>query len=162
MLQTGEVYLMAGPHDKETAAQGYVESLASSEAYALLQTNPEAQLVDVRTRAEWSFVGLPDLDALGRQPLLAEWQQFPSMAVDPAFAQKVGDTLTEAGATKETPLLFLCRSGGRSLAAARAMAAAGFSACINVSDGFEGDMDANRQRGRVNGWKAAGLPWVQS
>jgi len=70
--------------------------------------------------------------------------------------------LGDAIADKDTPLLFLCRSGVRSAAAARAMTAAGYSTCLNVSDGFEGPMDAQGKRGSQAGWKAAGLPWRQS
>jgi rhodanese-related sulfurtransferase len=70
--------------------------------------------------------------------------------------------MVEAAADKDTPLLFLCRSGGRSHAAAAALAAAGFTRCYNVLEGFEGDKDASGQRNRVGGWRAAGLPWQQS
>ncbi|MCB1482851.1 MAG: rhodanese-like domain-containing protein [Rhodobiaceae bacterium] len=136
--------------------------MAASEAFEALAADPRAQMIDVRTKAEWTFVGVADLSSIGRQTVLAEWQQFPAMAVDPQFAERLTDALAQAGVDRETALFFICRSGARSLAAARAMAQAGFSNCINVSDGFEGDVDEKRHRGGVNGWKAAGLPWVQS
>lgn len=139
-----------------------VSAMPAAEAFEALAADGKAQLIDVRTKAEWTFVGVADLSSIGRQPVLAEWQQFPAMAVDPQFADRLAGALTQAGFGQDTKLFFICRSGARSLAAAKAMAAAGFGNCINVSDGFEGDVDGERHRGRVNGWKAAGLPWVQS
>ena len=139
-----------------------IAQMPAKAAFPALQDDPAAQLLDVRTRAEWTFVGVPDLGAIGRQPVLLEWQQFPSMAVDAEFVARLDAGLRGAGADNDTQLFFLCRSGQRSLAAAMAMHAAGYRRCINVSDGFEGDMDDARRRGNVNGWKAAGLPWVQS
>jgi rhodanese-related sulfurtransferase len=61
----------------------------------------------------------------------------------------------------EAPILFICRSGGRSRAAAAALTAAGYRRCYNVAEGFEGNPDPERHRGKTGGWKAAGLPWVQ-
>ena len=126
-----------------------------------LKTNADAQLVDVRTQAEWTFVGQPDLSALNKSVVLAQWSSFPEQAVDPQYADKLGQALENAGLDKDTPLFFLCRSGVRSLAAARAMAALGYTQCHNVTDGFEGPHDAERRRGRIAGWKASGLPWSQ-
>jgi rhodanese-related sulfurtransferase len=118
-------------------------------------------LVDVRTSAEWAFVGLPDLSSIGKRPVLVEWLDFPGNNLNQAFVAQLSDALTKTGANKDTELFFLCRSGGRSLSAARAMAAAGYSRCRNVADGFEGPLDPNRHRGSHRGWKAKGLPWVQ-
>ncbi|MGD0143130.1 MAG: rhodanese-like domain-containing protein [Rhizomicrobium sp.] len=138
----------------------YAGDLTSDAAWALLNDNPKAQLVDVRTTAEWSFVGLPDLSSVGRDVHCVEWQSFPTMAVNPDF---VGQTKAQlAGAVADTPVLFLCRSGARSRAAAIAMTRAGFSRAYNIAGGFEGDMDQQRHRGQRNGWKASGLPWKQS
>jgi rhodanese-related sulfurtransferase len=134
--------------------------LSSSDAYQRLNEQPHAVLIDVRTEAEWMFVGIPELPS-GR-PLFLSWQVYPGMAMNGGFVETLTDALGGDQAEKERPLMFLCRSGGRSQAAALAMAEAGFTHCINVADGFEGDMDAERKRGRVNGWKASGLPWVQS
>jgi rhodanese-related sulfurtransferase len=115
----------------------------------------------VRTRAEWAFVGLPDLSTLNKRPLLVEWQTFPDNREDPQFAERLGATLKEVGVMPDTEVFFICRSGSRSKRAAEVMTAAGFSACRNVADGFEGPLDGDRHRGRVGGWKAAGLPWSQ-
>ena len=116
--------------------------------------------VDVRTRAEWSFVGVPDLSAAGKEPVLMEWQLFPTMSLNPGFAADLSSALGQA--RKNAPVLFLCRSGARSRAAAIAMTGVGFSRCFNILGGFEGDLDGMKHRGRQNGWKAADLPWVQS
>ncbi len=136
--------------------------LAAEEAFELIRSDPAAVLVDVRTKAEWSYVGMPDLSALGNAPILLEWQQFPAMGVDADFAAKLDDMLAARGTAKGKPVLFLCRSGVRSLAAAQAMAARGYTRCLNISGGFEGHPDESRHRGRIDGWKAKGLPWVQS
>lgn len=140
----------------------YGGDITSSEAWSFLTETTAARVIDVRTRAEWTFVGVPDLSALGREVLLVEWQSFPEMTIDPAFAQRVSDRLTQDGVMADAPLLFLCRSGGRSRAAAIAMTEAGYSACFNIADGFEGNLDQARHRGGIDGWKAAGLPWMQS
>lgn len=140
----------------------YAGDLSTAEAWALLQKEPKAQLVDVRTAAEWTFVGLPDLSSLGREALCIEWQSFPDMAIDPQFAATVADQVRRMGDATDTPLLFLCRSGARSRAAAIALTRAGFSRAYNIAGGFEGDLDERRHRGHRNGWKAQGLPWRQS
>lgn len=141
---------------------GFAGDIECRDAWALLTGTPKAQLVDVRTAAEWTFVGLPDLSGLGRNVLAVEWQNYPSMAVNPGFVAETAKLLAAAGADKNTPVLFLCRSGGRSLAAAKAMAEAGYTQTYNVAGGFEGDPDSERHRGTRNGWKASGLPWRQN
>jgi rhodanese-related sulfurtransferase len=140
----------------------YAGDVGAGEAWDKLNSDPKAQLVDVRTVAEWNFVGLPDLAGLGRRVHCVEWQSFPSMAPNPDFVAEIGRKLAAAGAGPDATVLFLCRSGGRSRAAAIAMARAGYQKAFNVAGGFEGDLDAERHRGNSNGWKAQGLPWKQS
>jgi rhodanese-related sulfurtransferase len=140
----------------------YAGNISAREAWELLKSDPKAQLVDVRTAAEWSFVGVPDLNQLGRTVVRVEWQVYPSMERNPKFEAAVAERLKVAGATEATPVFFLCRSGARSAAAAAAMTAVGFNKCFNVATGFEGDLDAQKHRGRANGWKVDGLPWVQA
>lgn len=140
----------------------YAGNISAREAWELLKGDPKAQLVDVRTAAEWSFVGVPDLASLNRAVVRVEWQVYPSMERNPKFEAAVAERLKAAGATEATPVFFLCRSGARSQAAAAAMTAAGFAKCFNVVAGFEGDLDASKHRGRANGWKVDGLPWVQA
>lgn len=144
------------------SAGAYKGDVPSDGAWRGLAEDPQAVLVDVRSRAEWTFVGVPDLSAVGKEPLLLEWQRYPGMAVNEDFVGELTQALKASGAGEDTPIYFLCRSGGRSAAAAAAMTAAGFGNCINISDGFEGGMDGSRHRGTVGGWKATGLPWVQT
>ena len=136
----------------------YAGDVTSEKAWRALQQDPAAVLVDVRTRAEWIFVGTPDLSAAGKEVVQIEWQSFPGMAVNEEFVAAV----ESRGATPESKLYFICRSGIRSRDAAIAMTAAGYAQCCNVADGFEGDLDGNKHRGATGGWKAAGLPWSQS
>lgn len=136
---------------------GFAGEVTAAQAWERLAADPAARLVDVRTQAEWAFVGVPDLSALARQPILLSWQVFPTMAVNEDFAAQ----LAGHGVTKADTLYFLCRSGARSKAACEVMNLHGYRQCWNILDGFEGPLDADRHRGRVAGWKAAGLPWVQ-
>ncbi len=134
------------------------------EAWRILVEQSAARLIDVRTRAEWGFVGVPDLAEVGRSPVLIEWASLPDMSANPRFAAEVMEAL---GDEQPETLLFLCRSGARSLQAAFAVAdhigKTGISAhCLNVAEGFEGDLDAEGHRGGLNGWKARGLAWRQS
>lgn len=137
----------------------YAGDVSAADAWADLKANPAAQLVDVRTAAEWTFVGLPDLSGAGRRVHCIEWVSFPDMAPNPAFVAEVASAL---GSNTSAPVYLLCRSGARSRAAAMALTAAGYSNCFNVAGGFEGDLGAERHRGQTNGWKAAGLPWIQT
>ena len=141
---------------------GQVGELPALAAYELLRADRDAVLVDVRTAAEWSFVGTPDLSSLGKEVLFLEWQSFPSSQLVPGFTDSLQTKLQTQAVPKSAALLFICRSGARSLAAARAMAAQGFTNCINVAGGFEGPCDPERHRGGLEGWKAQGLPWVQN
>jgi rhodanese-related sulfurtransferase len=134
-----------------------VEDVSPQASWDALRQDPDAMLVDVRTDAEWTFVGVPDLGAAGKQPVLIPWQLYPSMQVNGAFVE----SLRRAGATPLSKLYFICRSGARSLAAAQAAQAAGFPHAYNVADGFEGPPDPAGHRGNTGGWKAEGLPWRQ-
>lgn len=147
-----------------SGAQPIVDEVNPTEAYRLLESDPETALIDVRTRAEWAFVGLPDLSALDRPVWPIEWVAFPDMARNSAFVDQL---MSQTGGKLPTRLLFICRSGGRSMAAAQTVAATlagqGVAAhCTNVAEGFEGDLDQDGHRGRANGWKARGLPWRQN
>jgi rhodanese-related sulfurtransferase len=141
---------------------GYAGDILAVDAYALLGGELTSVLIDVRTRAEWAYVGTPDIQALGKTPLFLEWQSYPSMAVDASFAASLEALLLSGGVERGASLVFLCRSGARSRHAATAMTSAGWGPCFNVSDGFEGQLDNSRRRGAVSGWKAGGLPWTQT
>jgi rhodanese-related sulfurtransferase len=135
----------------------YAGDVTSRQAWDSLSENKRAVLVDVRTRPEWSYVGLPQLDAIGKRVLLVSWQRFPALDLNPQFAEE----LAAHQIGKDDPIYFICRSGVRSRAAAEAATANGYKRCFNVADGFEGPRDGEGHRGRLAGWKASGLPWVQ-
>lgn len=132
----------------------YRGDVAPKEAYERLQKNASAVLVDVRTQPEWTFVGVPQADRLVR----VSWQVYPQMEVNGRFVEEV----KAMGLSPDTEILCICRSGARSSSAATALAAAGFTNCWNVAEGFEGDKNVQGRRGQSNGWKAHGLPWAQS
>jgi len=135
----------------------YAGDISAIEAWERLKSDPKAQLLDVRTRAEWNFVGLPDLSSVGRRVHCVEWQGFPTGARNPGFVGEAAQQLEDPGCQ----VILLCRSGARSRAAAIALTQAGFAQAFNISDGFEGDPDAEGHRGKINGWKASNLPWRQ-
>ncbi|RIY00814.1 rhodanese-like domain-containing protein [Aureimonas flava] len=142
-------------------SRSYKGDVSVEECWSVLQSDPQSFLVDVRTSAEWNFVGFPLVPENGRDAVFAEWQNYPSMSVDAGFVERVGAAVRAAGGSQESAIFFLCRSGARSMSSAAAMTAAGFSACHNVLDGFEGPPDPDGHRGNLAGWKAAGLPWRQ-
>jgi rhodanese-related sulfurtransferase len=128
----------------------YAGALTPAEAYEVWQLAPGAKLVDVRTGAERAWVGqVPGAVEL-------EWLSWPGSQQNPAFVAQLRQQVDP-----EALVMFLCRSGGRSDAAARAAQAAGYTSCYNVLEGFEGDRDANGHRNRIGGWRHAGLPWKQ-
>jgi rhodanese-related sulfurtransferase len=134
----------------------YAGDVTPAEAWEGLSSDPGAVLVDVRTAPEWSYVGLPDLRPLGKDVVRIEWQTYPTGAVNADFVAE----LEAAGVDRAATVYFLCRSGVRSVAAAEAATAAGWTSSLNVLEGFEGPHDAEHHR-TVSGWKVAGLPWVQ-
>ncbi|WP_186241411.1 rhodanese-like domain-containing protein [Mycobacterium simulans] len=135
----------------------YAGDITPLEAWKMLSDNPEAVLVDVRTDAEWRFVGVPDLSSLGRQVVFIEWNTSDGKHNDNFLADLRGRI--SAGA-EERPVIFLCRSGNRSIGAAEVATAGGIAPSYNVLDGFEGQLDAHGHRGET-GWRAVGLPWKQ-
>jgi rhodanese-related sulfurtransferase len=134
-----------------------VENVPPAQVWEALRSDPQAQLVDVRTDAEWNFVGLPDLAPAGKQAVLIQWQVYPTMQVNEQFAEQ----LKQAGFTPDHHIYFLCRSGQRSAAAAMAAQDAGFPHAYNIAEGFEGTPDGAGHRGTISGWKVRGLPWRQ-
>ena|SRR5215471_5267728 len=149
------------PSQPGSVPGNYAGDLTAKETWELLAQEAQGQLIDVRTVAEWNFVGVPDMSALKRETIYCEWQHFPP-GPNPHFLAEVVAALEQTNYRKGAPLAFLCRSGARSRAAAIAMTAAGYGPCFNVKDGFEGALDAQNHRGQAAGWKAAGLPWLQS
>jgi rhodanese-related sulfurtransferase len=144
-------------HALTSGQDAYAGEISPQDAWEYLRRDPKAMLVDVRTPPEWTFCGEPDLRSIGKEPLKISWKLFPTYAVNTHFVT----SLKEAGIKDRTPLFFLCRTGGRSLDAACAATAAGYSHCYNVTDGFEGPFNEQHQRSSVAGWRASGLPWLQ-
>jgi len=129
----------------------YEGALMPDEAYEIWKSAPGAKLVDVRSRAEFDFVGrIPGAVEI-------EFMIYPGMKTNPNFMMAM-----EQQVEKEALVMFICRSGGRSHHAANLATQAGYPDCYNVLAGFEGDANADKHRGVLNGWKVLGLPWEQS
>ena len=134
----------------------FLGNTSSMQTWQALQNQPEAVLIDIRTQAEWKYVGVPDLSSLGKSLIQVEWQVFPSMERNPRFLRE----LQARGVTPERLVYLICRSGIRSRDAAEFLAARGYTT-YNVTEGFEGSLDDNGHRG-ASGWRAERLPWKQS
>ncbi len=132
----------------------YAGALTPQEAFEVLQADAKALLVDVRTKAE--------LDLVGRIPgaLNVEWAFYPGMVANESFAAQLKAELEQRHFDKDSVLIFLCRTGGRSNNAATVAASLGFAQVYNTLEGFEGEANADKQRTMINGWKHAGLPWT--
>lgn len=136
----------------------YAGDITPEQAWKLLSDNRQAVLVDVRTDAEWRFVGVPDLSSLGRSVVYIEWNRVDGRRND-NFLAELSERVPPDD--DERPVIFLCRSGNRSIGAAEAATEAGIAPSYNVLDGFEGHLDDAGHRGGT-GWRAIGLPWKQS
>jgi len=141
----------------QIGAQGYAGDVTVLQAWDMLKDSQNTTLVDVRTKAEWSFVGLPDLSSIDKKVYPISWVLFPDMSPNSCFIEELKTSQPDVTA----PVLFLCRSGVRSIAAAIAATNAGYTKCYNVLGGFEGDLDKSNHRGNSAGWKAENLNWVQ-
>jgi rhodanese-related sulfurtransferase len=129
-----------------------IENLTPQASWELMQQNPTAVLVDVRTQMEHAYVGHP----IGAVHI--PWKEAPGWEINPNFIAEVTNLIPE----KERPILLLCRSGQRSLSAAQALEQAGYKHLVNIVDGFEGLLDGNKHRNTIGGWRFCGLPWKQS
>ena len=139
----------AGQERGKKMGLNYAGALLPAEAHQLMQSG--AKLVDVRTKPELQYVGkVPGSVAV-------EWQTYPGNRENPEFLAELA-----ASVPKDTPVMFLCRSGARSQSAAQAATQAGWKEAYNILEGFEGDKDATGHRNTVGGWRKAGLPWVQT
>ncbi|WP_348945088.1 rhodanese-like domain-containing protein [Chitinibacter sp. FCG-7] len=149
MSQANEI-LQTARARAQSAGLPYAGAVTPAEAWALVQSLPAVHIVDVRTHAEWQWVGVVP------QAELIEWKSYPGMASNPNFL-----TQLKTKVDPEAVVMFLCRSGARSHDAAILATQHGYAAAMNILEGFEGDKDENEQRGHKNGWQAAGLPWKQ-
>lgn len=148
MSNQTEILALAQKRAKEKNLP-YAGALTPQEAFEILQENPKALLVDVRTQAE--------LDLVGRIPsaLNVEWAFYPGMVANPDFASQL-----QKQVDKSLTVVFMCRTGGRSHNAAVLAKQLGYDAAYNMLEGFEGEANGEKQRTLVNGWKHAGLPWT--
>jgi rhodanese-related sulfurtransferase len=135
-------------------AEGYAGDITPQQAWTLLELDPGAILVDVRTEGEWRAVGVPDLGGLGKETVFTQWVTGDGRPNSSFLAE-----LRAAGVDPGRPVVFLCRSGQRSIGAARLATAAGIAPSYNVLEGFEGAPGPDGVRDR-EGWKVRGLPWT--
>jgi rhodanese-related sulfurtransferase len=140
----------------------YAGDVSARNAWDALSQSPDAALIDVRSKAEWTYVGVPVLSSVGKKTILVEWDDFTTGALVPDFVGRLKSALAEHGIADDAPLYFICRSGNRSRNAALAATATGHPQCFNIEFGFEGRLDPERHRNTPGSWKAEGLPWVQS
>jgi len=136
-----------------------IKEITPPEAWDILQTNPDAVILDVRSRMEYDYVGhVPGSVFVS----LKEW---PAWELETEFVENVKWALAEYRPDKvpqDLVILALCRSGARSMVAAKELANNRFKKVANVVEGFEGDKDENNHRNSINGWRFHGLPWEQS
>lgn len=138
----------------------YAGDVTPEEAWKLLADDPEVVLVDCRTEAEWRFVGVADVSSLQRDVVYVEWNRTDGTHND-GFVDELIAAGVQPAEDVARPVVFLCRSGNRSIGAAEAATAAGIAPSYNILDGFEGNLDDDGHRGGT-GWRAIGLPWKQS
>ena len=139
-------------------SKAYAGDVTPKEAWNILDKHRNSYLVDCRTAAEWSFIGVPDLSGLCKDTMFIEWVRFPGGVENPTFIGDIKNHVID----QDSKVLYLCRSGQRSIAAAIAMTNEGYSNSNNILEGFEGDKDQNNQRGKTGGWKLSKLPWQQT
>jgi rhodanese-related sulfurtransferase len=138
----------------------YAGDVAAKDAWQTLKSDPNAVLIDVRTKVEWQLIGKPDLSTLDKEPVYLEWVTMKG--INKNFVEELKAALENRDVAKDAPLIFMCQSGGRSKVAAMQCTAIGYSACYNLAEGFEGDLDEHKHRNSVSGWKFSGLSWTQS
>ena len=139
-------------------ADGYAGDIAPDQAYDYLAAHKDAVFVDLRTKPEWQFVGMANLQDIGHEVHLISWLNYPDGLSNSQFTEQLGQIASDTS----TPIFFICRSGRRSLAASKFATSHGYQYAFNIDEGFEGKLDGSGQRGRRNGWKSAKLPWSQT
>ena len=140
-----------------------VVQITCEDAFELLKNDKNSILIDVRTQEEHNFAGIVDASNFDQRMALIQWKFYPDMKMNQKFGDELEAILDKNFTNKDdVKKLFLCRSGARSDQAAYFATTKGSNNCFNVISGFEGDHDANKHRGNVNGWKASNLPWIQS
>jgi len=135
----------------------YKRNLLPKMAVERLQNNPQALFVDVRSKAEFKYVGYPE------NSILIPWIDNPDWEPNPeVFSDLVMQELDGRENLSDTEIILICRSGFRSNEALKCLENKGFTQVSHVASGFEGDLDENDHRGNLNGWRHDGMPWSQS
>lgn len=142
---------------QQTAAE--VRGVGPREAWEMLQRDPRALLVDIRSNMEYLFVGHPS------GAVHVPWIDEPDWDINPHFVTDIRKLilggLSHDESRASAPIILICRSGKRSLEAGRVLLAAGFHEIYHVDEGFEGDLDEHHHRSSRGGWRFHGLPWEQ-
>ena len=152
--------VMSGRSRNFAEMSKYAGDVSVSDAWNTLKNNIQAVLVDVRTQVEWQLIGVPDLSSIGKEPICLEWMT--AEGKNPEFIDQLVAEFERQDISTDAPLLFMCRSGGRSQMAAIECMGRGYSQCFNIVKGYEGDLDSNKHRNSLNGWRYEELPWVQN
>ena len=134
-----------------------VKNIPSVECFRKLSKISNSYLIDVRTKPEWEFTGVPDLSSLNKKTIFIAWNEYPEMNINKYFINQIAGENIE----KIDNIFLICRSGRRSFQAAKYLTSLGYNHSYNVSDGFEGDKNKLNQRSTINGWKYNQLPWQQ-
>ncbi|HJO87846.1 MAG: rhodanese-like domain-containing protein [Rhodospirillales bacterium] len=137
--------------------EGYAGDLTPEETWKILKNEQSAMLIDVRTAAEWNYVGVADLSNMGKEQLTISWVTFPGDQKNENFIAEVEAACPD----KDAKVISICRSGVRSISTSTALTEAGYTQAYNVLEGFEGDKNDDEHRGNTGGWKVRGLPWKQ-
>ena len=134
-----------------------INNSSSFDYFRMLSINQNSHLIDVRTKPEWDYVGIPDLSSIKKQVLCISWKIYPEMRVNKNFEKQI----IKLNIQKNNNLYFICRSGKRSYDATKFLISKGYTNCFNVYDGFEGKLNQHHKRTSIDGWKFYNLPWKQ-
>ena len=134
-----------------------IKNITSIECFNKLSEISNSYLIDIRTKPEWEFIGVPDLSSLNKKTIFISWHMYPEMKINSLFENQI----TESNIKKNDNLFLIWRSVNRSSDAAEFLTSRSFANCCNVKDGFEGEIGPNHQRSTINGWKYFKLPWKQ-
>jgi len=132
-------------------------NITSIECFKKLLEISNSYLIDVRTKPEWEFIGVPDLSSINKKTIFISWHVYPEMKINSLFENQ----LIKLNIKKTDKLFLICRSGSRSFQAAKFLSSFGYHHCFNITDGFEGEKNNLNQRSTINGWKYNNLPWKQ-
>ena len=134
-----------------------INEINSYDCFEILKKNKQSHLVDVRTKEEWEYVGIPDLTSINKKTIFISWHLYPDMRINCDFRADI----LHSKIKQDDTIFLICRSGQRSLEAAQYLNKLGYKNSYNVIDGFEGNKDLSNHRSKLNGWKYSKLPWKQ-